>query len=246
MQVSRGEEVLVRGVRDDAVSRVREALARLGERLPPSLGLFDRALEVVLQRFQARCGRPRDGVLDAPTLLDLDAALRPHPTPTRELDLLLACDPDRPEYAAAVAAWPEDRPIWPLLPAGAPRLAFIRFCLDTIRPDRTRTLRAEQLYAQLSDRARIGPATRLALRAATGDEFQQASPRLRLPLLLASTPQHVYGAVYLDGDPQHQESYIFIDPAQACVVTPADDRLVLHDLAGHDRRERLAPRLFAC
>lgn len=245
-QISRGEEELARGARDNAVLRVREALARLGERLPPNLGLFDRALEAALQKFQGRRGPPGDGVLDAPTLLELDAALRPHPTPTRELGRLLDDDHHSPEYAAAVAAWPEDRPIWPLLPAGAPRLRFIRFCLDLIRPDRARPLRVEQIYAQLSDRARIAKATRLALRAATGDNFNQASPRLRLPLLLASSPKRTYCAVYLEGDPQCPESYIFIDPAQDWFVKPEGDRLLLHDLAGQDRRDRLTARLFPC
>lgn len=252
IEICCGELPLTPGAQGAAVVRLREALARLGFVAPPTLGSFDRPLEAALRAFQEWSGRPVTGVLDAATLQELDRALLAHATPARELEVLLNGKYTTPEYAVAVSSWPEARPIWPLLRLGYVRIGFVRFCLNYIRlgthPRSSRTGAASYVYARLSDRAELDDVTRQHLQVTTRLDCRRVPACLRLPLLLASSPERTLVALHLGGPPQWIDSYLFIEPWDDEIIVPRSEQwydiverdwIVLSDLAACDADGRL-------
>ncbi len=169
-----------------------------------------------------------------------------------ELEVLLTGKYTMPEYAVAVSSWPEARPIWPLLRWGYVRIGFVRFCLNYIRlgthPRSSRTGAASYVYARLSDRAELDDVTRQHLQVTTRLDCRRVPACLRLPLLLASSPERTLVALHLGGPPQWIDSYLFIEPWDDEIVVPRSEQwydiverdwIVLSDLAACDADGRL-------
>lgn len=204
--------------------------------------------------------RARDRSGEGPILtLDLTAP-RHEPDPTRSLDILRRVDYGVPEYAAAIASWPDVVPIWPLLPAGAARLHFARHCLarggargaGSVASDQSdESGAAASRCARSSSRVNLDPTARQNLRDHYRVGDAEAPPKLRVPLLMVTSPAHVFNAIHLGGPPRAIASYLFVDALEDELIVPLSDHwhryvacawIMLSDLVDCSPQGRLLTR----
>lgn len=195
---------------------------------------------------------------DAKAVSEIKSSPKLRVVSLRGLDILRTLDHTRPEYAAAVASWPDPWPIWPALRMGLPQLKFIRFCLAFGRSEGHVTQHfasqpemAARVYARLSARSTLTDISRRNLYAGTCEDCFVVPPKLRLPLLLASSQGTFLNAIHLGGRASSIFSYVFVDPREDEIIVPRSDCwyshvmrdwIVLGDLIDCDPRQGLRTR----
>ena len=270
IEVARGLRTLARGARGGAVALVQRALVRVGF-LKAADGAYGRGTDRAVARLQRIYGLAPTGRLDAATLLLLDRALLcvdalgalplhlPAAGPRSQPELLAVLHTapcHSAAYRGAVAAWPQDQPIYPHLVTRAAREELVRHIVqvdDTNQRSYTSfsnlcTGFAAQLYVRLSDRARLDPDSGRHLLDLARVDPAPAPIKLRVPLFIAINGGHAFSAFLVDpAAPDHLASYLFFEPQTDAFLAPGGPSwygyverfgVSLVDLAAFDERGR--------
>jgi len=145
---------------------------------------------------------------------------------------------DTPAYTAAMAGWPDDRQVWPVLASRSAREEFIRyivnFDLTHCRPYAEGTQQTAgvcQNFAQNAEtfsNACQGYASQMYARyTATGRLPQEDVERLaqfarvyvglvpakfHMPIFMATVPGHAFNAIVVGDDERNLSDYLFLEP----------------------------------
>lgn len=171
------------------------------------------------------------------------------------LDVLHSTSASDSAYQQAIAAWPEDQPIWPRLLTLAAREELVRYIT---RHNDTRfrayqgsvnrcTGAAVQVYGRFSTRAALDPAYRAKLAGGAIDGVPAAA-KLRVPAFVVVSGEHAFCAFLIDETaPDELGSYRLFEPQTDGFITPRTRSwethverfgVVLFDVVGCDPQGR--------
>jgi len=123
-------------------------------------------------------------------------------------------------YDEAVLAWRADTPIWQSLTSRESRFEYVRYLVAQDATDRRPyesfpnrcTGFAAQLYARLSDRARLTLGATERLSTAAGVTIPPTTWKLRAPIFIVISGAHAYNAFLIGGEPKDFSSYLLYEP----------------------------------
>lgn len=154
---------------------------------------------------------------------------------------------DTPAYTAAMARWPDNRPLWPVLRTRAAREEFVRyivnFDLTNCRPyaqGERRTTGVCQNFsrnAETFSNACQGYASQIFVRYTANGRLPQADmdrlaqfgriyvtqvPRkFHIPIFMATVPGHAFNAIVVGADTRNLTDYLFLEPQNDNLFTSA-------------------------
>ncbi len=227
-------------------------------------GAFGPATATAIRESQRSQGHGEVGSADAAldragdhakTAETAETAARPARTTASPLDVLHSTSASDSAYQQAIAAWPEDQPIWPQLLTLAAREELVRY-IARHNDTRSRaylssvnrcTGSAVQVYGRFSTRAALDPAYRATLAAGAIDGVPAAG-KLRVPAFVVVSGEFAFCAFLIDETaPDELGSYRLFEPQTDGFITPRTSAwethverfgVVLCDVVGCDAQGR--------